>query len=84
MGPMSVRMHLPGPFSVRLRGLSLRQQIAQDRETIHETRKGLRELREAFTRKGTPESKKIRNMRRETLRENERLARQHRRDGTIT
>lgn len=82
MGAMSVRMQLPGPFSVRVRGLSLRQQIAADRETIHETRAAWRSLKAAFTR--GDESKKIRKLRRETLRENERAAAQYRRDGTIT
>lgn len=82
LGPMSVRMQLPGPFSVRLRGLSLRQQIAQDKETIRETRAAWRSLKAAFTRGG--ESKKSRDLRRAQLRENEQDARRYRRDGTIT
>jgi hypothetical protein len=81
---MSLHLHLPGPFSVRLPRLSLRDTVAQDRETIREAREGVRELREAFTRKGAPESKKSKKLRRETARENDRLARQYRRDGTIT
>jgi hypothetical protein len=82
MAPMSVRMNLPGPFSVRLRGLSLRQQIAQDKKTIQEARDGWRELR-ALCKRDT-EPKKIKKLRRETTRENEKLARQYRRDSTIT
>ncbi|AWY07359.1 hypothetical protein SEA_JACKIEB_41 [Streptomyces phage JackieB] len=82
MGPMSIHVNLPGPFSARLRGLSFRQQIAQDKQTVRETREALRGLRAAFTRGG--ESKKSRKLRRETLRENERRAKRYRRDGTIT
>lgn len=74
-------MHV-GPFSFSLRGLSLKQQIAADKETVRATREGLRTLRASFTRSQEP--KKSKKLRRETARENERLARQHRRDGTIT
>jgi hypothetical protein len=75
-------MNLPGPFSVRVRGLSLRQQIAADKQTLADAKATWRLLRALFTR--DPEPKKIKKLRRETVRENERLARQYRRDGTIT
>lgn len=81
MGAMSTRLHI-GPLSFRLRGLSLREQLAADKETVREAQEGLRSLRALFTRDTEP--KKIKKLRRETARENERLARQHRRDGTIT
>jgi len=75
-------MNLPGPFSVRLRGLSLRQQIARDKQTLREAREGWWELRALFTRSREP--KKIKKYRRQIQRQNEALARQYRRDGTIT
>jgi hypothetical protein len=74
-------MNLPGPFSVRLRGLSLKQQIAADKETIRKARDGVRSLRWLFTRR---EAKKTRRMRRSLLNEIEAAVRQHHRDGTIT
>lgn len=77
---MSLHIHLPGPFSVSVRG----GRGKTDRQRLREGREAWRDLREAFTRKGAPESKKSKRLRRETARENERLARQYRRDGTIT
>ncbi|AWY07523.1 hypothetical protein SEA_LAZERLEMON_40 [Streptomyces phage LazerLemon] len=77
----SMTIHLPGPFSVSTRG-AWRASRANDREQLRKAREGWRELRALFTRDKEP--KKIKNLRRERARELDRLARQHRRDGTIT
>jgi hypothetical protein len=77
-----MRIHLPGPFSVSTHGAGLRSTIENDKKNLREAREGWRELRALFTRDREP--KKIKKLRRETARENERLARQYRRDGTIT
>ncbi|QFG07934.1 hypothetical protein SEA_STUFF_40 [Streptomyces phage Stuff] len=74
-------IHLPGPFSVSTRG-AWRAARANDRKQLAEFRQTLRDLHAWFTR--PRESKKIKNLRRERAREIDRLARQHRRDGTIT
>lgn len=74
-------IHLPGPFSVSTRG-AWRAARENDRKQIAEFRQTLRDLHAWFTR--PRESKKIKKLRREQRAENERLARQYRRDGTIT
>lgn len=81
MGPMSVRMNLPGPFSARLRGLSLRQQIAEDKKTARKAREDLRYLRSLFTRR---DSKKIRQYRKAMRDDTTRAVQEHRANGTIT
>lgn len=75
-----MRIHLPGPFSVSTHGAGIRSTIENDKKNLRELREAWRSLRRAFTR----EPKKIKNLRREQRAENERLARQYRRDGTIT
>lgn len=78
---MSLHIHLPGPFSFSTQG-GMRATIENDKKTLREAREGWRELRAAFTRDREP--KKTKNLRRERARELDRLARQHREDGTIT